>query len=267
MKVIMISGSHPRHMHIAKILASQNMLSGLVLEKREEMIREVPEYLNQKDRKLYEKHFDLRMKAEEKYFDMSITPESFDIPVIKVDRNYLNSEAVYEFIKNRNADILISYGPGLLNQKIIELFEGKAFNIHGGLSPWYKGSATMFWPFYFLEPNYVGMTIHHLSKNIDGGNIVHHSVPKLEYGDKMHEVACKAVIQTGEDLEIILNLMQNHQKFEGFAQRKNGKLFLIKDWRPEHLRLIYETYDDKIVDMYLNHEINRDNSPQLIRAF
>lgn len=267
MKVIMIAGSHPRHMHIANILAAQSMLSGIVMEKREKMIRDIPDYLNQNERALYEKHFDLRMEAEEKYFDTKITPESLEVPFLEVERKELNSEAIYKFIKSRNAEVLISYGPGLLDQKIIGLFKEKAFNIHGGLSPWYKGSATMFWPFYFLEPNYVGMTIHHLSNHIDGGNIVHHSVPKLEYGDRMHEVACKTVIQTGEDLKVILGMMQQQKIFPGVEQRKNGKLFLIKDWRPEHLKLVYETYEDKIVDLFLNGEINRGNAPQLIKAF
>ncbi len=42
----------------------------------------------------------------------------------------------------------------------------------------------------------------------------------------------------------------------GIKQRSAGKLFLSRDWRPEHLRLIYEVYGDKVVDAALQGEID-----------
>ena len=38
--------------------------------------------------------------------------------------------------------------------------------------------------------------------------------------------------------------------------RFKGKLFLKSDWKPEMLRKIYESYNDKIVDLYLKKEIS-----------
>jgi hypothetical protein len=32
------------------------------------------------------------------------------------------------------------------------------WNIHGGLSPWYRGAITHFWPSYMLEPQLTGMS-------------------------------------------------------------------------------------------------------------
>ena len=34
-----------------------------------------------------------------------------------------------------------------------------------------------------------------------------------------------------------------------------GKLFKRKDFQPEHLRIIYKFYKDRIVDLYLNKKI------------
>lgn len=139
-----------------------------------------------------------------------------------------------------------------------------AFNLHGGLSHWYKGAATMFWPFYFLEPNYVGTTLHYITRKIDAGNIVQHTVPKLEHGDCMHEVACKAIVAATGDVMKVMQKMNAGEVFLGVEQQKNGKLFLERDWRPEHLRLIYDLYEDKIVDLYLNGEIGQGNEPKLV---
>lgn len=82
----------------------------------------------------------------------------------------------------------------------------------------------------------------------------------------MHEVSCKAVVQASEDVFKLLSKLQTGEILTGHPQKKNGKLFLDRDWRPEHLKLIYEVYNDNIVDLFLDGEINIDNNPQLIDA-
>ena len=62
-----------------------------------------------------------------------------------------------------------------------------------GLIPYYKGSITMFWPFYFLEPNMAGTTFHIIDKYVDTGEILHNNTPNLERGDGLHDVASKAI--------------------------------------------------------------------------
>ena len=47
--------------------------------------------------------------------------------------------------------------------------------------------------------------------------------------------------------------------------RYRGKLFLKKDWKPELLRNIYDLYDDKIVDLYLDKKIS-SHKPHLIKV-
>lgn len=267
MKLVMIIGSHPRHMYLASEVAKTGLLAGLVIQKREPMIGEAKLELSKELQELYDYHFKLRADMEDKYFG-HIRKEALvsDIPSIDVLPSELNGKKTISFIKDINADTIVSYGPDLFTQEMIELCPNRIFNIHGGLSPYYKGAATMFWPFYFLEPNYVGTTLHHISLKIDAGNIVHQSVPKLEYGDGMHEVACKAMVSTAKDLKEIVKMMDRGVVLEGEKQRKNGKLFLEKDWRPEHLRLIYEVYNDKIVDEYLRGRINQGNEPKLVNA-
>ena len=45
--------------------------------------------------------------------------------------------------------------------------------------------------------------------------------------------------------------------------RYRGKLYLKSDWKPEMLRVIYEFFDDKIVDLYLDNKI-KCPKPKLI---
>lgn len=96
-------------------------------------------------------------------------------------------------LQEQQPDVVLTYGVNKIDDHVIDMLPDYAWNIHGGLSPWYRGNITLFWPFYMLRPNWAGMTIHRLTSKLDGGDIVHHSVPKLEYGDGIHDVACKAV--------------------------------------------------------------------------
>ena len=267
MKVVMICGSHPRHLHVVRKVAETGCLAGVVLMKRENMILDIPEGMDPLLTDLYKHHFELRLQMEEKYFntfDCDALIESLDHLIIEPEE--LNGPKVEDYLRRLDCDWMISYGPNLIRPNILEIVHDKAINLHGGLSPYYKGAATMFWPFYFLEPNYVGTTLHYITQKIDGGSIVHQTVPELKHGDCMHEVACKAIIAAADELKELLIRMNNGEQFEGEEQRKNGKLFLEREWRPEHLRLVYETYGDKIVDLYLDGKINRNNEPKLVRA-
>lgn len=267
MKIVIISGSHPRHLFVIERMLETGLIGGIVLMQRENMIEETPANIDKHTKELYERHFKLRAETEDKYFERKeICDLKIDVPLLQIQREELNYYKVENFIRSVSGDCIFSYGPDLIKNNILDIVDNLAFNLHGGLSPWYKGAATMFWPFYFLEPNYVGTTLHYITCKIDAGNIIHHSVPKLEYGDCMHEVACKAVVKAADDAKIIFERIGKGEKIKSYEQKKNGKLFLEKDWRPEHLHLIYDFYEDKIVDAYLNKEINIDNEPQLISA-
>lgn len=267
MNIVVICGSHPRHIYVLNRLIETGLVVGIVLMKRESMIEPPLHNLSAHMKYLYERHFNLRAKMENSYFgNGDFSKISRSVPAIEVLSEKLNGNAVVEFIKKRNADCIFSYGPDLIHDNILSMVNYNAFNLHGGLSPWYKGAATMFWPFYFLEPNYVGTTLHYITRKIDAGNIVHQTVPELEKGDCMHEVACKAIVAASEDVCKVFTNMSHGKEYTGVEQKRNGKLFLNKDWRPEHLKLIYDVYEDRIVDMYLNKEINVGNEPKLIKV-
>lgn len=59
----------------------------------------------------------------------------------------------------------------------------------------------------------------------------------------------------------ILNRIDNGAELICSEQKGNGKLFLSRDWTPQTLRVIYELFEDKIVDMYLNGELEKRNQP------
>ena len=72
--------------------------------------------------------------------------------------------------------------------------------MHLGLSPRYRGSATLFWPFYFLEPQYCGITFHYLLDEPDAGDIIHQTLADLELNDEIFDVAWKLIIKATKEI-------------------------------------------------------------------
>ena len=125
-------------------------------------------------------------------------------------------------------------------------------NLHLGLSPWYKGAATLFWPFYFMSPQFAGITFHQITKKADQGEIIHQSVPNLEYGDTIHDVGIKCIFKAKQDVIKLINHYKKTNSFLGKYQKSDGRIWRVKDFHPSHLRLVYDLFDDDLVDQYLD---------------
>ncbi|MGG3919217.1 formyl transferase [Parageobacillus thermoglucosidasius] len=264
MKVVLLSGSHPRHYYVANTLLENGLLHGHIIEQREAFVPTPPEGLEPIDRENFIRHFREREEAEYAFFGKHKKVFG-DIPTLVISKSELNGKKMIQWLQEQQPDVVLTYGVHKIDDHVIDMLPDYAWNIHGGLSPWYRGNITLFWPFYMLRPNWAGMTIHRLTSKLDGGDIVHHSVPKLEYGDGIHDVACKAVKKVVEDLVEILKRLQNGKVPNYVPQKSNGKLFVATDWTPQHLRLIYQTFNNDIVDHYLDGKLGHVE-PKLVNA-
>jgi len=254
MKIILITGSHPQHAYIARAIAATNYLSGLVIEEREEHLPIAPNHLNTQMKKMFNRHFLNRQVAGDKHFGACIFP---DVPILKVSRNRLNDEGTWSFLKKHEPTLLLSYGCHMLSDKTLGKVSGEIWNIHGGLSPWYRGAITHFWPSYMLEPQMTGMTIHQLTQQLDAGDVVHQCCADLVRGDGIHDLAARAVLKLAIELPEVVRILIETGSINKKAHKTAGKLWLSQDWRPEHLYLIYELYKDRIVDSYLNEDLKQ----------
>ena len=163
-KVLIFSGTHPRHFFINSIFLNykKKIKSKYIFMDREKMIPKTPRNLSHIDKKNFSKHFKERDQIEKKQFGKyenlisNINKKDF----IKISSKELNSNKILSYLKNFKADFIFIFGVDLISKKILKVIRNKNLNLHLGLSPWYRGSATFFWPFYFLQPNYVGATFH-----------------------------------------------------------------------------------------------------------
>jgi hypothetical protein len=265
MSVLLLTGSHPRHYFVASALAEAGLLAAHVIEKREAFVPKPPDDIDDDLKALFIRHFREREEVEQEFFG-GANREFPGIPTLEVSREELNGPGVREFAGAISAGIALSYGVHFLKQETLAAFPETCWNVHGGLSPWYRGCITMFWPSYMLEPQMTGITVHQLTGKLDGGPIVHQCPAPLIKGDGLHQLAARAVTRFAEELPRLLEMHIAGELALPQKQKSAGKLWLERDWRPEHLRLIYEVYRNRIVDRYLEGEFAQ-YEPDLIRQF
>lgn len=233
------------------------------MQVREGIIPQPPDGIPNQDRENFIRHFRNRDLAEEKYFGVQLPP---DFPLLEVGKGALNEQESVGFVKDIDPDLVLIFGSGLVKDPLFSALPEDKINLHLGLSPRYRGAATLFWPFYFMEPTYAGTTFHYIVSEPDAGEIIHQVVPPLDPEDGIHDVACKAVIQSTQDAIKLMEIYQSEGVWKRHKQRSTGKNFLSSDFKPEHLRVIYNVFDDDMVKRYLEGTLI-SKQPQLFYQF
>ncbi|MDO8487490.1 MAG: formyltransferase family protein [Candidatus Curtissbacteria bacterium] len=261
MKILFIGGNQIRHLYVANAINSEITLSGAILQQRGSLIPKTPDGLEDIDRKNFIRHFKEREECELRYFQKQKT---LPCPTITIDDISKNSGKLLNFYEKIKPDVVFIFGSGMIGNPLFSKLPRKTINMHLGLSPRYRGSATLFWPFYFLEPTYAGSTFHFINQEPDAGDVIHQVRPFLEKGDGIHDVACKVVLKSAEEAIKLLKKMEG-KDIKGVRQKNTGKKFLTTDFRPEHLRVIYNLFENKIVDYYLEGKL-RCRTPKLVET-
>lgn len=245
----LLTGDHPRHKYVVDCFAKVFKEIVWIIEKRENFIPKIDKNFNSKIQKLQKYHFEKRENAELNFFSLNAGEfaKSRINKIFKINKDDLNSNKFKKILTKNKSEILITYGCHKVPDRILKILKGYEYkwNIHGGLSPWYKGVATHFWPTYMLEPEFTGMTLHNLTSHIDGGNIIHQQVAHLDINDGIHENACRLVKNFGDLLPRIIKKNLS-KKLLGIKHETTGRIWTTKMWSPLHLNFIYNVHKDKI---------------------
>jgi folate-dependent phosphoribosylglycinamide formyltransferase PurN len=261
LKVLAIIADHSRNLAFLKVISKNIKISKLIIYKRENLIPEPPKYIDQELTNLWKLHFKKRKKLEEKYFkSKSNILKKFKKKTIIDSTKNLNSKKIYKIAKDKNFDLCFISGVPIIKKELLSVLPKYTINLHLGLIPYYKGSITGFWPFYFMQPTMMGTTYHIIDQKVDTGEIIHQNRPILKRGDSMHEVSCRALETALKDFPKVLRflkdrLKKNEEPKLNKSLKNKGKIFKNSDWNPEMLKKIYNKYNDKIVDLYLDKKI------------
>ena len=249
-----ISGNHLRHIFLVKKISKVIPIENWIIQKRQNSLTN--SYKKKvKLTKLEKIHYKKRASAEKFFFTSAEEISHLQINnIIEIKKENLESKKFISNIKKLKRSNLITYGCNKINDNVLKLFPGNKWNVHAGLSPWYRGSATHFWPTFLLEPDFTGVTLHNLTNEIDGGEIIHQTKVKLNANDGIHENACRCISDFCTEFVNLINKDIFKKKLKGITQSSSGRIWTKKMWHPYLLNSIYNFYDDKINKFCLNNK-------------
>jgi methionyl-tRNA formyltransferase len=220
-RIVLLTGNELRHKYFASFLSNDsNINMKLVIHETNIKLKNNTLYKNDK---IIKNYVDLREKTEKIYFKNYIK-KAKPYYYLKVQNGDINNDEIIKIIKKIKFDFIISYGCSIIEPKLINLYKNKFLNIHLGLSPYYKGSGTNFFPFVNKELQFCGSTIMQISKKIDAGKIVHQIRPSFSVKDNIHTIGNKIIRKTAADLCKIL-LKKKRIKFFKIKTNYKSKIF------------------------------------------
>ena len=250
MKVVIFTSNGIRHKFLANSII-KNIEDVIVIS--ECNVSDMNDQKNEKEDESIKEHFKIRGETEKEFFPNNNYFTGKIIPIIYQE---VNAQYIYEIIKEFNPDLMIVFGSSIIKEPLLSLKPNKFINLHLGLSPYYKGSGTNFWPFVNQELEYVGSTILHLDPGIDTGDIITHVIPKIEIGDNVHTIGCKVI---KESVSVIIKIIEKIKNGENLKRVKqwgveNEKYYRNKDFNKDILLKYKQNLQNGLIKKYLETE-------------
>ena len=98
-----------------------------------------------------------------------------------------------QILDRTKPEIIVVYGTQIIRDNIFRRAGIVTLNMHTGLSPYYRGDSTLFWPIYYNDREHIGVTVHKLVAEVDGGDIVHTGRISYTAGDTEASIFAKGV--------------------------------------------------------------------------
>jgi folate-dependent phosphoribosylglycinamide formyltransferase PurN len=141
---------------------------------------------------------------------------------------HINDPEVVRLADRLQPDVICVFGTSLIRGELLEKGRLGMLNLHGGLSPNYRGADCTFWALYNGEPDQVGCTLHFIDPGIDTGNLIAHISPEVKEGDTELVLFWRAVRDSADVYAEALDRLEKGEPL-GQHQPHSGKLYQVKD--------------------------------------
>jgi methionyl-tRNA formyltransferase len=185
MRAVVLTSNQPRHAHLARTVARAFDLALVIREEKGAY------YATQRVQSPFVvEHFTRLATTERAYFSDAGWP---DTELIDCPKTAVNEDGQIRAAAAVQPDIVFLFGTSILADEWLSRFHDRIVNLHLGLSPYYRGSATLFWPVARQEIECVGATIHLAERRVDAGRILARVKPRLTVGDTYYDISHKTI--------------------------------------------------------------------------
>jgi len=158
-------------------------------------------------RKWFGKNVDQQLQLA----DISTQCHTNGIPYSEVDRT--NSSETIQLFRAANADIDISLGNSFISKKVFSIPANGMINIHHEILPDFQNAQSIIWQLY-NKSTVTGYTIHVITSDIDGGNILYQETIPISFCETLSETIASTSVQLLKaSANGLVTLLENYTKF------------------------------------------------------
>lgn len=232
LRVLVLCGRSARHLHVANVLCQNADVLAIVQEIGSEfswkkLARTLrPDNLARKtwrwlrDRRRYTGNPEAR-------FFFGDQPPRLDHPELVKEVPHINHPDVVTLARALQPDLIAVFGTSLIRGDLLKQGRLGMANLHGGLSPEYRGADCTFWALYNREPHKVGCTLHWIDAGIDTGGLIAHVSPQVLPEDNELRLFWRAVQSSAQVYGELLHRLASGERF-GQTQPHKGRLYQVK---------------------------------------
>ena len=265
-RIVILTGSELRHAFFRKFMALRPGIEVLAtwcegLEKSLGALVEKQTEAND----LRKAHLKARECAERDFFQLFVEHAEDRSNPVFIPKGDINKPEHVERIVALRPDLLVAYGCSIIKGALLETFAGRFVNVHLGLSPWYRGSGTNFWPLVNDEPELVGVTFMHIDAGVDTGEIIHQIRADYCPSDTAHTVGNRLIRKMAFECAA---LVRNFDRLERMPQPPEPEVvryYRKKDFIEESVKLLRENLCNGMIERYLARREQRDARFPLVR--
>lgn len=265
-RIVILTGAELRHEFFRTFLALSDDIEVVnsYCEGGGRSLRSIVEK-NTVDGDLRLKHLDARERSEKDFFEVFLNTNVDCSNPVHLPKGDINDEKYVSSIIHSKPDLLVAYGCSIIREPLLSAFEGRLLNVHLGLSPYYRGGGTNFWPLVNGEPEYVGATFMHIDAGIDTGEIIHQIRATYAWGDNPSQVGNRLIVDMSRVYRDVIINFDRLKRMSQIPVPANEKVYKARDYTEESVAALYDNFEKGLIDRYLSEERSRCLKVPIVR--
>lgn len=252
MRIVLLTGSELRHEFVRRVFwtAPGVELALSVQEGAERSLRALVESREQTS-EVELQHVEGRARSEQDFFGSVVRCLPDAGPYLSLPKGGVNDTATAERIRDAGADLLCAYGCSIVREPLLSLFPRRFLNVHLGLSPYYRGSGTNFWPLVEGKPEFVGATFMYIDAGVDTGEVIHQIRARVYPGDSPHQIGNRLIQDAAH---VYVELARRFDEVQPQAQipaPADSRYCRNRDFSQEATAELYRRFESGLVGDYL----------------
>jgi methionyl-tRNA formyltransferase len=201
-RLVLLTGNDIAHRYVANILCNNLNIERIVVDQRafKGNLRRAAKlgpvhFINKAARSIF-----LRVTRDEQAKQRALkkvlgeASETFSKPDLVRVVDGINSPESVLMVREIDPSAILVFGTSVVRGALLGLARDVCFNMHTGISPYYRGTGCSFWPVVNGDLDMLGATIHKCTDVIDGGVIYEIAHARYRAGDDLHTLFARSLI-------------------------------------------------------------------------